>query len=66
MVRRDRQHVAQIRGAILVRGRTDGNELEQAVLDALGGVRRELQAPGLGIALDQHSARLVDRDLARR
>ena len=38
---------------------------EQAVVDALGGVGREFETGGLGIALDQLiETGLVDRDLA--
>ena len=45
---RDREHVAQIRRAVLVRGRADRDQLEQTVLDTLLGIGGEAQTSGLG------------------
>ena len=42
---RDRQHVAQVRRAVLFRRRADGDDLEHAVLDAGLRVGRERQPP---------------------
>ena len=62
---RHRKHVAQVRRAVLIGRRADRDQLELAVLDALLGIGREAQAPGLEIALDDGiEARLVDRHLA--
>src|SRR5690606_15592635 len=47
----DSKHMPEIRRAILVRRRTDGNELEQAVIDALLDVGGEHQSTGLAITL---------------
>ena len=55
------KHVAEIRRPILVRRCAYGDELEQAVLDTLGRIRRELDASGLRIVLDECvEAGLVD------
>ena len=62
---RHRQHVAQVRGPVLIRRRADGNDLEQALCNGVRGIKRELQ-PTLGhVALDQViESRLVDRQFA--
>ena len=65
IVARDREHVAQVGRAVFVRRRADRDELEQAVRDAFRRVGRELEAPLVDVALDEHvEAGLVDRDLA--
>ena len=62
---RDREHVAQVGRAVLVRRRADGDDLEQAVRDRRPGVGRELQPALVPVAGDRLvEARLVDRDLA--
>ena len=62
----DGEHVREVGRAVLVGRGADGDELEQAVADALFRVGRELEAPLLEVALHQHvEARLVDGDVAR-
>ena len=56
----------QVRRAVLVRRRADGDELDAAVAHALGGVGGE-EEPALGVVPLHHllEAGLVDRDLPR-
>ena len=61
---RDREHVAKVRGAVLVRRRADGDDLEQPVGDGSLGVRGEGKAALASIQRDQLiEAGLVDRYL---
>jgi hypothetical protein len=62
---RHRQHIAQIRRAIFIGRRTHSNQLQQAVSHAFLRIRREPQASGFRIALDDLvQPRLVDRNFA--
>ena len=62
---RDCEHVAQVRGAVLVRRRADGDDLEQPVGNGSLGVRGEGKAALASIQRDQLiEAGLVDRHLA--
>ena len=62
----DGQHVRKVGRAVLFGRRANGDELEQAVADALFGVGRELQPTFVEVALDHDvETRLVDGDLAR-
>ena len=62
---RDGEHVAKVRRAILVGRRADCDELEQAVIYALLGVRGELQTPRRQISLHHRfESRLVKGNLA--
>ena len=57
----DRQHMPQIRGAVLKRRGADGHELKQAEIDSTGNIRCELQAARLQAAFEQAlKARFVD------
>jgi hypothetical protein len=61
----DGQYVLQVRGAVLIRRRAHGDELEQAMIHALLHVGGELEAAGLYVALDVVvQTGLVNRDLA--
>ena len=63
---RDGQNVRKVGRAVLFGRRANGDELEQAVADALFGVGRELQPTLVKVALDHHvETRLVDGNLAR-
>ena len=60
-----RQHVAQVRRAVLVGRRADRDDLEQAVGDRGLGVGREREPALVPVAGDHFvESRLVDRDLA--
>ena len=62
---RHREHVAQVRRAVLARGGAHGDQVKQPVLDGPRRIGRELDAAGFRIALDQgFKARLVNRHLA--
>ena len=62
---RDREHVAEVRGAVLVRRRADRDDLEQPVGDGSLGVRREGKPALVPVQRDQLvEAGLVDRHLA--
>ena len=59
------QDVREVGRTVLLGRGADRDELEQAVTDALFGVGRELEAPLVEVALDQHvEPGLVDRDVA--
>ena len=61
----DREHVREVRRAVLLGRGADGDELEQAVRDALLRAGREPEPALVEVALhDDVEARLVDRDLA--
>ena len=62
----DPEHVGEIRRAVLVGGRADGDELHRGVRDPLGGVGGEVQ-PAFGVVLPDELLEpgLVDRDLSR-
>src|SRR6185437_601819 len=58
------QYVPQIRGAVLIRGGPDRDELEKPVLDAAGRICGEFDTPGFGVATDQRlEAGFMDGDL---
>ena len=60
-------HMAEIGRAVFTGRGADGDQLEQSVLNGLGGIHRELQALRLQIAPDQClEAGLVDGHLAPR
>jgi hypothetical protein len=62
---RRRQDVLDVGRAVLAWRRADGDELDAAVPRRLGGVGREAQPPGGGIADDElRETGLVDRDPA--
>jgi len=50
---RDRQHILQVRRAVLIGRRAHGNELKQPVGDSGRHISGEVQAPSLCIALYQ-------------
>ena len=52
----DGEHVREVGGAVFLWRRADSDELEQAVPDTCGGVRRELEAPLAGVAPDELSS----------
>src|SRR5690606_6990063 len=61
----DRQHILQVGGAILVRGRANGDELDTAVAYTGRRVGGELQpASGVVVAHQVFQARFIDRNLA--
>jgi hypothetical protein len=61
---RRRQHMLQIRAAVLARWRADADELQGSVRHCGGDVGRELQSPGRGVAPHHRlQSRLVDRNL---
>jgi hypothetical protein len=59
----DREYVFEVGRAVFVRRSADGDELEQAVVDAFLRGGRELQAFGFDVGLDQRiEPGLMDRD----
>ena len=61
----DGEHVREVRGAVLLGRRAHRDELEQAVPDTFDRVRREPEAPLVGVAPDELlETGLVDRDFA--